>query len=263
MRAATIGRRAGQLVLLASLAGAPALQAQESCDALVARASNEFDTGRRLQLLTAAVDPATCPPRGAWTVAIQLLAQTLIEDRQDSLAAVWLRWGARLAPDMQPDTVQFLPSVVQAFRAARTYVNRTSVTGDTAALTTWRWPTPVTTTARDGKLQLTSPTAEVRFDVPGFGAVPQGGSLSLAPKSYVVIAASADDSARVTREVLPGVTTVIDFRLREKAVAAAAPPPPPPQVAPEKKKGLPTWVWVAGAAAAAWAVAWNAYIKSH
>lgn len=254
----------GLLLLLASLATTPALRAQDTCDALIARASNEFDTARRLQLLVAAVDPATCPPRGSWTVGVQLLAQTLIEDRQDSVAAVWLRWGARLAPDMQPDTVQFLPRVVQAFRAARAFVGRTSVPGDTAAETTWLWQAAGSSPQRDGKLQVTSSSTSLRVEVAGHGAVAPGTSMSLAPASYALAAsAPSSDSLRVTREVLPGVTTVIDFRLGQAPVAIVPPPPAQIMGGAPRKHGIPTWVKLAAAGGLAWAIAWNAYIKSH
>src|SRR4051812_13048046 len=206
MRTTTM-RRVGSLTLLVALAGIPTLQAQESCDALVARASGEFDTGRRLQLLMSALDPATCPPRGSWTVAVQLLAQTLIEDHQDSLATVWLRWGARVAPDMVLDTVQFLPRLVQAFRSAQDFVRRTSTRADTAVITTWQWPAQGQASGREGRLQVATSATPVRVEVPGFGSVPPTG-LSLPAGSYQLTAtATSPDTVRIAREVLPGVTT--------------------------------------------------------
>src|SRR5712691_7115186 len=128
------------LVLLLGVAGAAPLRGQDPRDAQVARAFNEFDATRRLQLLMSALNPTSGPPRGAWPVGVQLLAQTLIEDGQDSTAAVWLRWAIRLSPDLRPDTVQFLPVVIAAYRSARDFVMRTRTKADSAAPVTWLWP---------------------------------------------------------------------------------------------------------------------------
>src|SRR5712692_9048530 len=107
-------RRIALLLLALDLGIVAQARAQDPRDTLVSRAFSEFDTGRRLQLLVSALDPKAGPPRGAWPVGVQLLAQTLIEDGQDSAAAVWLRWAVRLSADLQPDAAQFLPRVVTA-----------------------------------------------------------------------------------------------------------------------------------------------------
>ena len=252
------GVRLHRLVpLLLTLAPA-SLRAQDPRDALVARAFNEFDAARRLQLLMSALNPTAGPPRGAWPVGVQLLAQTLIEDGQDSAAAVWLRWAVRLSPDLQPDTVQFLPRVVTAYRSARDFVLSTRGPADSTAATTWLWPGQATG-ERGGRLQVGASALPMpmRVDVKGVGAMSAGGSIALKPGSYEVSAsATGYDNARVTREVLPGVTTVLEFHLRPTGppVAAQPPPaapPPRPQVAagPEKKKkGFPVVVAVLGVA---------------
>jgi hypothetical protein len=270
-------RRHSSLLLLCVLAGAGGgvtpLRGQDPCDALVARAFNEFDASRRLDLLVSAVKPTACPPRGAWPVGIQLLAQTLIEDGKDSLAAAWLRWAIRLSPDLQPDTIQFLPRVVVAYRAARDFVLHTRAPADSAAATTWLWPAQAGG-APAGRLQITSSalSVPVQVQVKGVGPIGGGGSIPLNPGSYEISAtASGYDSVRVTREVLPGVTTVLDFRLRSTAAQvaakpAAAPTAPAPQqsVTPAPRKGkIPWWVKVGIGGGVAWAILWNAYIKSH
>ena len=56
------------------------LGGQEPCDSLVARAFNEFDANRRLQLLVPALDPSACPPRGSWVVGMQLLVESTAVD---------------------------------------------------------------------------------------------------------------------------------------------------------------------------------------
>lgn len=252
------------LVLMLSVAMAPTLRGQDPRDAQVARAFNEFDAARRLQLLMSALNPTSGPPRGAWPVGVQLLAQTLIEDGQDSVAAVWLRWAVRLSPDLQPDTVQFLPKVVSAYRAARDFVNATRSPGDTVAATTWLWPSQTGEKVGHMQIAASAVTVPVKLDVRGVGPIGAGGSVPLSPGSYQITASAPGyDSVRVTREVIPGVTTVLDFRLRS-ALAQVAPkpqpapakaPPPAPVAAQQKKGGFPViWV-VAGAAAVGVAVA--------
>ena len=143
------------LVLFLSVVGAGSLRGQDPRDAMVARAFNEFDAARRVQLLMSALNPTAGPPHGAWPVGVQLLAQTLIEDGQDSLAGVWLRWAVRLSPDLQPDTVQFLPKVVVAYRSARDFVLSTRASSDSAAATTWLWPAQ-DSGERVGRLQVST-----------------------------------------------------------------------------------------------------------
>lgn len=256
--------RLAGLVLWLGVTGTGFLRGQDPRDAMVARAFNEFDAAQRLQLLMSALNPTSGPPRGAWPVGVQLLAQTLIEDGQDSLAGVWLRWAIRLSPDLQPDTVQFLPKVVAAYRSARDFVLSTRAPTDTAAATTWLWPAP-DTRERTGRLQIASSglAAPLHVEVRGVGPIGPGGSVPLSPGSYQISAGAAGyDSVRVMREVLPGVTTVLEFHLRSTLAQVAPPkasPPakttPAPGAAPQKKKGFPVGWVVVGAAAAGGLVA--------
>jgi len=250
------------LVMLLVTTGAASLRAQDPRDAMVARAFNEFDAARRLQLLMSALNPTSGPPRGAWPVGVQLLAQTLIEDNKDSLAGVWLRWAVRLSPDLQPDTVQFLPRVVTAYRSARDFVMSTRAPSDSVAATTWLWPSQATGESV-GRLQIAASALPVpmRVDVKGVGPMSAGGSVPLNPGSYQISAtASGFDSARVTREVLPGVTTVLELHLKSIQTQVAVKQQPVVSerqtvVTRERKKGFPI-VWVAaGVGAAAVAVA--------
>ena len=258
-RARTRGGRVPGLVLLLGVAGAAALRGQDPREALVARAFAEFDAPRRVELLMSALNPTAGPPRGAWVVGVQLLAQTLIEDGNDSTAAVWLRWAIRLAPDFPPDTVQFLPGVIAAYRAAREFVLSTRGPADSVAGTTWLWAAP-TGRAPLGRLQVAAAgPVPVRVEVRGVGPLGARGSLRLnplrlSPGSYQVRAAAAGaDSVRVTREVLPGVTTVLEFRFRSAGVQVAT-KPPPPAPPPRTHKGFPV-VWVGLGAAGAVALA--------
>ncbi|HXQ30001.1 MAG TPA: hypothetical protein VN848_12130 [Gemmatimonadales bacterium] len=251
------------------VAGAAPLKAQDPRDAMVARAFNEFDAARRAQLLMSALNPVAGPPRGAWAVGVQLLAQTLIEDHQDSIAGVWLRWAVRLSPDLQPDTVQFLPQVIAAYRRARDYVQSTRRASDSAAATTWLWPGP--SADKTGRLHIAPSglTVPVRVEIRGVGPAGVDASLTLAPGSYEIMAAAPGyDTARVTREVLPGITTVLEFHLHATALAQAASKPqvgptpaaqpaapavprPPPAAVAEKKGGFPVVLALVGVGAVA------------
>ena len=166
--------------------------------------------------------------------------------------------AVRLAPDLQPDTVQFLPRVIAAYRAARDYVSRTRTLGDSATATTWLWPAQESADGV-GRLQVSAPLGvPVQVAVQGVGPIGVGGSIALGPGSYQITAAATGyDSVRVTREVVPGVTTVLEFHPRS-ALARVAPKIPPPTttqapggtLVPKKKGGFPV-VWaVVGAAAA-------------
>ena len=247
------GLRLSGLALLLGAVGATSLTAQDPRDQLVQRAFNEFDAGRRVQLLVRALNPALGPPSGAWSVAVQLLAQTLLEDKKDSLAAVWLRWAARQAPDLRPDTVQFLPSVVAAVRDARAFVAQTRSPQDSAAGTTWQWPAQETG-ASQGTLRATvAGLVPVKAEVQGVGPIDVGRSIPFNPGSYYITAsASGYDTVRATREVLPGITTLVELRLRATPIAQLqAPQPTVPPVAGQRKKKSPV-VWiVAGVGAAA------------
>jgi hypothetical protein len=259
------------VVMSLSVGGTVSLLGQDPRDACLAQAYKEFDAGRRQQLLMRCLNPSAGAPRGAWPLGVQLLAQTLIEDGHDSVAEVWLRWAVRLAPDLQPDTVQFLPRVIAAYRSARDFVSRTRTLGDSVTATTWLWPAQESSDAA-GRLQVAAALGvPVQVAVQGVGPIGVGGSIALGPGSYEITAsATGYDNVRVTREVVPGVTTVLEFHPRS-ALAAVAPPVKTPaaktqapgsQVATQKKKGFPV-VWVVvGAAAAGGAVALLAHKSS-
>lgn len=232
------------LAALLGTIGVASLEGQDPREAQVARAFREFDPTARQQLLIPLLNPSLGPLRGAWPVGVQLLAQTLIEDGKDSIAAAWLRWAIRLAPDVQPDTVLFLPEVVTAYRSARAFVMRTAGSADSVAGTTWLWPPQGG--EREGRLQIAaSGDVPVRVEVRGVGPIAAGTSVRLAPGSYELSAvASGGDTARVTREVLPGLATVVDFSFRSAAPLAAA------QQSRGKKRFPVIWVGLAAAGVA-------------
>jgi hypothetical protein len=258
------GRRAVAMLLLIGASAAGPLGAQIQRDSLVTKAFDEFDTGRRLQLLRAALDPSRGPLTGSWATGVQLLGQTLLEERQDSLAVTWLRWAARSSPDLQPDTVQFLPSATAALRGAQDFVRRTHTPGDSLTNTSWTWPAG-DNTERLGKLRVSAPGLAVPLTAAAVrvGPLTPNQATELAPGSYEIRAAAAGyDSLVVTREVLPAVTTVVELRPRPllaRGVAPAAPAPQPatptlPPVASKPHKKFP-WLVIVGVAAAGGAVA--------
>jgi len=245
--------RYGGLLLLAGLCGFASLRAQDPRDSLVSKAIGEFDAAHRVQLLVAALDPRLGPPSGAWGTGVQLLAQTLIEEGQDPVAAAWFRWAIRLSPDFQADTVQLLPRAVAAYRAAREFVRQTATVEDTVVATSWVWLGPESDHDL-GRIQV-APTAvpeSALVSVEGIGAVRSAG-VPVAPGSYAIRAAALGyDSARVTREVLPGVTTMLELRLRVRPAPVSLPPSPVPApvVTPRRGKRFP-WVLAALGAAGA------------
>lgn len=250
-------------VLAAAILAAARLEGQGSRDSLIAQATKEFDTRGRVRLLVAALNPSLGPPQGAWSTGVQLLAETLIEDGQDSLAGVWLRWAIRRAPDLQPDTVQLLPKVIDAFRAARLAVGSTQT--DTTVRIQWAWPSgPLV--ERRGRMAVLSPhlASQLGVEVRGVGAVEPSG-VSLEPATYqVVIAAPGYDSVRVALELLPGVTTIIAPDLRASTSVMPRPVQPAPSTAKpaaSHQKGGKGFPWIAavlGAGAAGGVVAFVA-----
>ena len=252
------GWHTGGCVWLAGLSLAATLRAQDPRDSLVANATTEFDAARRVQLVVAALDPRLGPPTGAWGAGVQLLAQTLIEEGQDVEAGVWLRWAIRVAPGFQPDTVELLPRVVAAYRAAREFVRHTASGDDSVVGTSWIWPTPGEADEA-GRIQVGTEAVpeSAQLSVEGLGPA-RAAFAQVTPGSYAIrVFAAGYDSARVTREVLSGVTTLLQPRLRP--VVVVSPPPlaatPSPVVAPRRGKGFPWVIAALGAAGAGTLVA--------
>jgi hypothetical protein len=238
------------LALLVLAGTAARAASQDPREGAVARAANEFDSARRLQLLTRALDPSMGPLSGSWPVGVQLLAQTLIEEGNDSLAGVYLRWAIRLAPGLRVDTVQFLPEVATAYESARRFVLASGGGTDSLVGTDWVWA-PEGSTETTGRLQVSAPSvgAPLRASVEGTGPLTPGTATELAPGSYRVLAsAPGHDSLAVTREVLPGTTTLLELRLRRAAAAANT------AVGEQKQKKKFPIVLVLGGVAAAGAV---------
>ena len=217
-----IRRIAVAVVAMAVVAGSA--NAQQSRAELLRTAQTAYDDfapDRALDLLKAAVNPALGPADTAWVRGVHLLTQILVEGGNQDLAKTWARWAVRVAPDMPIDTVNFLAGVVGAFREARAFSSARS-SGDNVTQTSWRWATRGSADTR-GRIvaePLGMPVA-VNVRVVAGGFVPPGVGLALAPGSYEVEAAAPGYlPARLTREVLPGVTTVLAFSLTSAAVAS-------------------------------------------
>jgi hypothetical protein len=245
--------------LLMSLAGASILSAQGRRDSLIARAKDEFDGRKRIQLLIGALDPANGPPTGAWGDGVQALAQTLMDEGQAPVAGIWLRWAARLSPTLEPDTVQYTPQVTAALQAAREFVTRSRSPGDSLVPTGWLWPAPNRDQAVGWIKVDSATTLPLEVTVEGFSPVGRAGRVQVAPGSYEIRAtATGYDSVRVTREVLPGATTFIRVRLHPAKVAVAAaaqtPNPQSTRIPAVKKHKFPWALAALGAAGVGTAV---------
>jgi hypothetical protein len=260
------GLQAACCLLLLATSAVDSLGAQMPRDSLVARAAREFDAARRIQLLVAALDPSLGGPDEAWSDGVQRLAQTFLDQRRDSAsAALWLRWAIRLSPGIQADTDRFLPSVATALRAARAFVDDTKSSGDSLTTTSWVWPKgPISRDVGQVRISATGPSTLVLGSVDGGRPFSPGSTIDLPVGSHEVRAfATGFDTVRVTREVLPGVTTVLTFHLPPRVVlvppieppSGAATPPTGPLITPRQSKHFP-WLWVALGAAGAGTAAW-------
>lgn len=235
----TCSRSVG-LAVLAGLVVAGPLRAQQSRNDRIAAAFSAYDNfqpDQAYDLVRAAVNPGEGPQDSLWFRGVQLLGQILIERNQQSDAVTWLRWAFRLAPTASVDSLNFVPELVSAARAARAVAAGGSA-GDAVTRTNWQWVAPGAGAAR-GILRVQSPgmAQPVRVLVQGAGMTQSGGSLTLAPGTYdLQVAAEGYLTAQVRREVLAGVTTVVSFNLTPVGGVAAqqpaAQPPPQPTAQP-------------------------------
>jgi S1-C subfamily serine protease len=215
--------RRGLFVLLLVLAFPTTLHAQGTRADMIQQAMaayDDFESERASTLLWTALDPATGAPDDAWATGVQLMAQMLIEEGEETLAAAWLRWAVRQWPELPVDRATFLPEVIAAIQVARSFVGTRSA-GDRVTRTRWDWPDRVST-GDQGTLRIEPGAIPIRGEIQGVGEFPAGRSLTLAPGSYRIEAtAEGYEGAVVTREVLPGVTTSLVFDLATTAVAEA------------------------------------------
>jgi hypothetical protein len=210
------------------------LAAQDARDSLIRRAFGETDPTSRLWMLVTALNPAAGPTGEVWSSGVQLLAQTLLEQGRDSVAAAWLRWAIRLRPELQADTLQFPPPLTAAVERARDFVVRTAVPEDSLVASSWTWPERPVLDAL-GRLHTGA----------GIELVAAGAGLDLAPGSYRIVVSRAEGpSAALTREVLPGITTVVEIRPQAVARVPVPEPAPPPEPGVSPRRRIP-WKWAA------------------
>ncbi len=175
------------------------------------QAFNDFDPDRALPLLRRGVNPTTGARDSLWAVGVQYVVQTLFDQGQVAQAGVWARWGMRLAPTMRLDEINLVSEVVDSLEAGRAAA--AAQPGDALTTTAYSWPSG-DPGGGQGRVDITPMALPVPVDVLvlGGGVVIAGRGLGLAPGSYVIRAsAQGFQTVEVTREVLPGVTTVVSF----------------------------------------------------
>jgi hypothetical protein len=209
------------LALAVNLAGSAAAQTRAELLREASAALDDFATERALDILRTAANPALGPTDAEWARGVQMLAQVLIEADRSALAGTWARWAVRVNPGLIVDSVNFLAGVVTAFREARTFAGPRTA-GDAVTTTAWAWPQRGSTEAQGRILvEQGSMPVPVNVLVRGTGVVQAGQPLVLLPGSYdIEVGAAGYLPVRLSREVLPGVTTRLTFSLTSAALAA-------------------------------------------
>src|SRR5439155_1569924 len=201
---------------------------------------NDFDPQRRPPLLRRGVDPKAGPRDSLWALGVQYLAQILYEQGDEAGARAWIRWAVRFGTELKLDTLNLLSPVIAEFHSARA----TTPAGpeDARVRTEWVWPS-TDPGSGPGRIEVPSDgtPASLTATVTGRGVLSP--RLSLPAGSYEIEArASGYRPAKITREVLPGITTVLVFMLQPAppvAVVPQLPAPAPPPVATKKKRHFP------------------------
>ncbi len=170
------------------------------------------DYQRAAPLLGLGLDPGAGSLDKPWRLGVERLADVLLVLRQDSLAAAWLRWAFRLAPDFDVDVEVAPPAVVRAARAARAFVDSTP-SDRFVARTEFEWPSAFRADAPgEFRLAVANVPITARIGVDQF--LRGGESRRLSSGSYdVVVSAPGYLPTRLTVELLPGVTTVVHVSL--------------------------------------------------
>jgi hypothetical protein len=212
-------------VLLAVVASATAAQ-QDTRASLLRQATaalDDFAPERARDLARAALDPAFGVPDTLWVRGVHMLTQILSEAGEESVAQTWARWAMRTNPTMRIDSVNFVPGVVTALKDARTNVVGSRTAGDDVTSMAFQWAARGSQETQ-GRLRFDPSTMPVPVNVVvrGVGLLPAGQGVSIAPGSYEIeVAAQGYLPARIVREVLPGITLTLSFRLTSAVVASA------------------------------------------
>ncbi|GIW53282.1 MAG: hypothetical protein KatS3mg081_2637 [Gemmatimonadales bacterium] len=181
------------------------------------QAYNRGDLRLAAELLSSGLDPAGGPLDSAWVAGVHQLIDCLLNEGKDSLAAIWMRWALRQKPDFPVDSINFAPPVTGVVLAAQKFVLANPQ--DPAVTLQWRWPAqrgPATM----GSVLATANDPSTRFRLQGRGDLATGEVRAVEPGTHVILAsAPGKRDAQAVVEVLPGVTTLVEFALRELAPA--------------------------------------------
>ena len=182
-------------------------------------AYDDFDPARAIRIARSALNPALGPLDSTWARGVQLMAQILIEERQEETAKLWARWALRQQPDFPIDSANFVAGVKNALLEARAGTAPTAA--DAATTATYAWPA-ANSTSNEARIRVSEASSQLNVLVRGVGlAGPEG--LAVNPGTYELeISGQGFLPMRVSREALPGVTATFTFRLTSAQVAAAA-----------------------------------------
>jgi hypothetical protein len=209
--------RVGVAALALGGAAAVGLDAQDARDTLRLgiQAFDDFREEDAIVLLRQGLNPSGGERDSLWVAGLHYFVQLLLARGDDAQAATWLRWAWRHTPNLRIGD-DAPPHVASVFSSARNEVAE-STASDAVTETSWQWA-PNADLMSPGTLRYTvhdrdtRPTVVVR----GVGVVPPDAGLELSPGTYIVEAsAEGCRTAEVTREVLPGVTTLLRFELEE------------------------------------------------
>jgi hypothetical protein len=222
----SMGRHLLAAVLAASLAPSVA-HAQATRAALLDSARVlilDFNEPAAIGVLRRALNPALGATDSAWQRGVHLLSQTLIQSNQRVEAEAWLRWAIRLRPDIPVDSMNFVPALVSAFRAARDFV--TTGRSDPRAQFRYEWST-TTNTEGFGDLRVDrapgTPATPLQIAVEGAGTLDPGRARVMATGSYQIAARPATGPGiNVSAEVLPGITTIVIVSFAPAVIALDA-----------------------------------------
>jgi len=249
-------RLTGALVMvLAARLVSPATGSAQGRQPVIDSALTLPDAADRVQALLRVIDPNRGPPDQRWVRAVARMVEDLSIEFNDPNAALWLRWAVRWYPQFAIDPVETEPQVLALLERVRREVGDLS-TADTLA--TWDWAGAARSGSGRLRLNRIAVPDDVSVLVTGRGQLT--GELTLPAGTYdVTVSGTSTQFGTFQREVLPGVTTILNLRL-PMPVAAAAPggpdtPPGPGQIVPRTRGGFPVvallgGLGLAGAAAA-------------
>lgn len=221
-------RRLALAITFASLASLPPASAgaQGTRDSLTAgkRAYARADYAAAVRALP--IGLAAAPRDTAWASGVHILLDALLVTDTANVE-IWARWAVRAWPALRADSIAFPPAVARRIVTALVAFAARSAE-DTLALTVWE-PAADWAAGR-GVLRLARGPVDVIAIIEGVGTILPGESRTLPSAVYTLsITADGYQPLRVSREVVPGLATVITARLRR---GQAGPVADAPTIAP-------------------------------